>query len=457
MYTVSERLERLPFARFHFKLLIIGGLGLAFEALDAGIIAFILPSLRAQWGLTGAQAGWIASSTYVGFLVGALMSGLLGDRYGRKVVMMWALVLFCVATFANAFATNFHEFYILRMIAGVGMGAEGAIVAPYLAEFIGSRYRGRFTGALAGFFSFGFVMSAVLGYLIVPAGPDGWRYLMIVAALPVVFLLWMRRALFESPRWLENMGRHDEANRVCDAIEAQVRQSTGQPLPEPEKARRPASAPTARSATAEGQSFFGRLAVLLTPQYRTTSIVIWLFWITVIFCYYAFLVWIPSLLVAKGFTITKSFSFTILIYLAQIPGYYSAAYFNDKVGRKYTILAYMAVACLAALGLAFAASETQIVLYSMLLSFGMNGVIAGQYTYTSEIYPTSIRATGMGTASALARIGSIASPTIVGAAYPVLGFGGVFVMITAVLFIGGLGILIFGKNTHGVSLEDINE
>lgn len=453
MYTVSERLERLPFSRFHFKLLIIGGLGLAFEALDAGIIAFILPSLREQWGLTGLQAGWIASSTYVGFLIGALLSGLLGDRFGRKVVMMWALVLFCMATFANAFATNFHEFYILRMIAGLGMGAEGAIVAPYLSEFVSSRYRGRFTGALAGFFSFGFVLSAVLGYLLVPTGPDGWRYLMVIAALPVLSLLWMRRSLFESPRWLEGVGRHEEAARVCDAIEAQVQSATGHPLQPPQRAARPALAPK----TDQPKGFFYGLAALLKPQYLTTTIVVWVFWITVIFCYYAFLVWIPSLLVAKGFTITKSFSFTILIYVAQIPGYYSAAYFNDKIGRKYTILAYMLVACLAAMGLAFSAGDTEIMLYSMLLSFGMNGVIAGQYTYTAEIYPTAIRATGMGAASAFARIGSIASPTIIGAAYPVLGFGGVFVLITAVLFVGGLGILLFGKNTQGVTLEEINE
>ncbi len=452
MYTVSERLERLPFSRFHLKLLIVGGLGLAFEALDAGIIAFILPSLRATWNLTGGQAGWLASSTYVGFLVGALLSGLLGDRFGRKVVMMWALLLFSVATFSNAFATNFHEFYVMRMIAGVGMGAEGAIVAPYLAEFVSSRYRGRFTGALAGFFSLGFVLSALLGYLVVPASPDGWRHLMIIAALPVISLLWMRRALFESPRWLEETGRHEEAARVCDAIEAHVTRAVGRPLPKPQRSLHSAAPPLSPRCN----SFVSRLAVLFEPRYLSTTSVVWVLWIAVIFCYYAFLVWIPSLLVTKGFTVTKSFSFTILIYTAQIPGYYSAAWLNDKIGRKYTILAYMLVACLAALGLAFAASDTQIVLYSMLLSFGMNGVVAGQYTYTAEIYPTAIRATGMGTASALARIGSIASPTIVGAAYPVLGFGGVFVLVTGVLFVGGLGILLFGKNTQGVTLEGIN-
>jgi putative MFS transporter len=448
MHTVSERLERLPFSSFHFKLLIIGGLGLAFEALDAGIIAFIIPSLRTQWGLTGTEVGWIASSTYVGFLVGALLSGILGDRYGRKTVMLWALVLFCVATFVNAFAQNFHSFYILRMIAGVGMGAEGAIIAPYLAEFVSSRYRGRFTGALAGFFSFGFVLSALLGYFIVPLSDDGWRWIMIIASVPVVFLLWWRRSLFESPRWLEDVGRTQEAADICTKIEESVQRSTGKPL----------SAPVMGPRTSTGAGKTGtwaKFAALFGAEHGKTTMVIWLLWISVLFCYYAFLVWIPSLLVARGFTVTKSFSFTILIYLAQIPGYYSAAYFNDKIGRKYTILAYMVVSCLAALGLAFAAGDSDIVMLSMLLSFGMNGIIAAQYTYTAEIYPTSIRATGMGAASAFARIGSIASPTIVGAAYPVLGFGGVFAMMTGVLFIGGLGILLFGKNTHGVSLEKI--
>lgn len=262
----------------------------------------------------------------------------------------------------------------------------------------------------------------------------------------------MRRALFESPRWLEEMGRHEEASRICTAIEEQVKRSSGKPLPEPVK-----MSLAAKAADSAVQGAWAKLATLVKPQYLQTTLVVWVFWITVMFCYYAFLVWIPSLLVARGFAVTKSFSFTILIYLAQIPGYYSAAYLNDKIGRKYTILGYMLVSCLAALGLAFAGADQEIILLSMLLSFGMNGVIAGQYTYTSEIYPTSIRATGMGTASALARIGSIASPTIVGAAYPVLGFGGVFALMTGVLFVGGMGILLFGKNTHGVSLEGIQQ
>ncbi len=174
MSPIAARLERLPFSRFHFKLLIMGGLGFMFEAVDAAIIAFILPVLRTRWHLTSFETGLLGSSTYVGFLVGALFAGLLGDRFGRRVVMMWALTFFCVLTFANAFVTNWHTFALLRAVAGIGMGAEGAIIAPFLVEFVSNRYRGSFTGALAGFFSFGFVAAALIGYFVIPLSPEGW-------------------------------------------------------------------------------------------------------------------------------------------------------------------------------------------------------------------------------------------------------------------------------------------
>ncbi len=157
------------------------------------------------------------------------------------------------------------------------------------------------------------MLSALLGYFIVPLSDDGWRWIMIIASVPVLLLLWWRKSLFESPRWLEMTGRTQEAGQTCSAIESEVERHLGQPLPQPVASRK------AASAVAAEQGVWGKLAALFSPAYRGTTALIWLLWITVLFCYYAFLVWIPSLLVAKGFTITKSFSFTILIYLAQIP------------------------------------------------------------------------------------------------------------------------------------------
>ncbi|HVE07803.1 MAG TPA: MFS transporter [Paraburkholderia sp.] len=450
MSSIAARLERLPFSRFHCRLLVMGGLGFMFEAIDAAIIAFILPVLRTRWHLTSFETGLLGSSTYVGFLVGALFAGLLGDRFGRRVVMMWALTFFCVLTFANAFVTDWHTFAVLRAIAGIGMGAEGAIIAPFLVEFVSNRYRGSFTGALAGFFSFGFVAAALIGYFVIPLNPEGWRIALVIVSAPVAVLLWWRRSLHESPRWLESRGRHPEALAVVADIEAQIERS-GVTLPP--------VLPVAVDVSPQAlpHSFFGRLRLLWKPPLARTTLMTWCLWLSVTFCSYAFFVWIPGLLVQHGMTITKSFSVSIGIYVAQIPGYYSAAYCCEKLGRKTTIVLYMGLACASALWLAFAATDFAIVLASVALSFSMNGVNAGEYAYTPEVFPTALRATGMGAASAFGRIGAICSPMLVGYIYPLWGFAGVFGMTTAMLLAGALAVLLLGVSTTGKTLEEITE
>lgn len=448
MSPIAARLERLPFSRFHFVLLLMGGLGFMFEAIDAGIIAFILPVVRTKWHLTSFETGLLGSSTYVGFLVGALFAGLLGDKFGRRIVMMWALAFFCVLTLANAFVNDWHTFAFLRAIAGVGMGAEGAIIAPFLAEFVSNRYRGAFTGALAGFFSFGFVASALIGYFLVPASPEGWRYALVAVSVPVIVLLWWRRALHESPRWLESQGRHAEAEAVLADIERRVERTAGALPPMRQTAFAPA-------AVERESSLFHNFRLLWRRPLARTTLMTWCLWLSVTFCSYAFFVWIPGLLVQRGMTITQSFSISILIYLAQIPGYYSAAFFCEKAGRKATIVAYMVLACLSGLWLAYAGSDFAVILASIAMSFSMNGVNAGEYAYTPEVFPTHLRASGMGAASAFGRIGAICSPMLVGYIYPIWGFAGVFGMTTAMLAIGALAVIFLGISTANRTLEEI--
>lgn len=449
MSVVAARLERLPFSRFHFNLLCIGGLGFAFEAVDAAIIAFLMPVLRNLWHLSSVETGILGSSTYVGFLIGALSAGLLGDRFGRRNVMMWALVLFCLASLASAVVNDWHTFLWCRIIGGIGMGAEGAIVAPFLSEFVATRYRGAFTGALAGFFSFGFVAAALLGYFVIPVSDNGWRITLVLLALPVFILFWWRRALMESPRWLESRGRVAEADAIVTKIEAAV-VSYGHVLP-------PIAEGHEKAVVENKTSLFGSLAALWAPRLRRITIMSWLLWLSVTFCSYAFFTWIPGLLVQRGMTITQSFSYSIFIYLAQIPGYFSSAYCCERFGRRSTIVFYMVFAALSAIGLAFSGTNMEMLIGSVCLSFFMNGVNAGEYAYTPEVFPTNVRATGMGTASAIGRIGAIASPILVGYIFPIGGFAGVFGMTTAVLAVGALSVLLLGVPTKGLSLETIAE
>ncbi len=446
MSNLSARIERLPFTRFHWHLLMMGGLGYSFDGLDAAVVAFVLPVLRKTWELTSVQVGFLGSATYIGFFFGALLAGLIGDAIGRRAVMMWALVLYCAASVACAFTQDWPSFLACRIVAGMGTGAESAIIAPFLTEFVAGRHRGRFTGSLAGFFSFGFVAAALLGYFVVPRHPDAWRWVMALTATPVLMLLWWRRALPESPRWLASVGRPAEADAILTRIEDKARRE-GHTLG-------PIAAGPPAVAVPRG-SFFGKLALLWAPGLRRITAMAWLMWLSITFSYYAFFTWIPSLLVENGMTITRSFGYSIAIYLAQIPGYFSAAYMNERVGRQATIAGYMILGGLSAVALALSHSDGTVMVAGICLSFFMNGTYAGVYAYTPEIFPTEVRATGMGTASSIGRLGAIASPLLVGWLYPHFGFAGVFGTTTAVLLIGALAVMVMGINTRNRSLEDI--
>ncbi|SIT39447.1 Major facilitator superfamily MFS_1 [Paraburkholderia piptadeniae] len=448
MSSVAARLERLPFCGFHKKLLFMGGLGYTFDAMDSSSMAFVLPAITKAWGLSSFQTGLIASSTYTGFFFGAMLAGLCGDRFGRRFVMMTALVIFCIASVISSQVDHWQAFYAIRIFAGFGAGAESAIVAPFLSEFVARRYRGAFTGALAGFFAFGYVMSAVLGNLIIPHFHDGWRYVVVVTSLPIFILIWWRRALPESPRWLESRGRVAVANATLDRIEAEVLKE-GQTF-------EPVTETIVRANPQVHQStFFGNFAAIWSRKLRRTTAMSWTMWFAIAFSYYAFFTWIPSLLVQHGMTITKSFGFSLLMYAAQIPGYLSAAYLNERLGRQATIATYMVLGGLSAVGMAFSDATWQIAVAGICLSFFMNGTFGGVYAYTPEIFPTHLRATGVGTSSSFGRIGAVIAPILVGVIYPTLGFAGVFGVTTCILLAGAAVVLIFGIPTRGLALEDI--
>jgi putative MFS transporter len=452
MSTISARIERMPFSSFHKKLLLMGGLGYTFDAMDAAVLAFLLPVLRKEWALTSVQTGVLGSGTFIGYFLGAMLAGILGDLIGRKRVMMYALVIYCIASLASAVAHDWPFFLATRIVAGLGTGAESAIVAPFLSEFVARRYRGAFTGSLAGFFSFGFVAAALLGYLVIPLSPNAWRWVMVITAMPIVMLLWWRRALPESPRWLVARGRHDEAEAIVARAEAELTAAGVklEPLPETDPAADPVVPVAAQRASA-----LANVKALWSRKLARITAMTWLMWLSITFSYYAFFTWIPSLLVQNGMTITRSFSYSLVIYIAQIPGYFSGAWLNEKIGRQATIASYMVLGGISALGLALTRSDAGIMASGVLLSFFMNGTYAGVYAYTPEVFPTDVRATGAGMASSIGRLGAIAAPILVGYVYPILGFGGVFGATTFVLVIGALAVVLMGVPTRGRSLEDI--
>jgi putative MFS transporter len=274
-------------------------------------------------------------------------------------------------------------------------------------------------------------------------------------------VLWWRRSLPESPRYLLMRGRHDEAEAVVANFERRAELATGKPL-----APVPASPVTALidAAEASEEEHAGQrlgvpaaLRFLWSRQMARRTAVVWTVWFVITFSYYGFFSWIPTLLIARGITVTRSFEFSIIIYLAQVPGYFSAAWCNERFDRRRTIAGYLVGSAVSAYLLSQVESSVAIVAAGALLSFFLNGVYAGLYAYTPEVFPTWVRATGTGLSSAFGRIGSISAPSIIGFFAAALGFAGVFTMTTVVLMVGVLTILVFGLSTAGRNLEELTE
>jgi len=425
---VSERIERLSFNRAHRKLLAMGGLGYLFDTMDSTMVAFVLPVLVPLWRLRPSQTGVLASSTYLGFLIGALIAGSLGDRIGRRPVMSWALVFYASFTLLSAFTVTWQEFLISRLFAGIGVGAESAIIAPFMAEFVATRFRGRFVGTMIGFCSFGAVSAACLGTLVVPIGIPGWRYAILMTVLPVGMLVMWRRSVPESPLWLSDRGRTDEANEVLASLERgqlsrpRLELTTLQVEPRDQERRK---------------GFGAGVAQILTPPLLRGTLLLWGMWLSVTGTYYAFFTWIPTLLSEAGLTLRHGQSVALVVYLAQIPGYFGGAWLMDRLRRQHVAVLTSLIGVICCLVLASRPTLVVAAVAGVGLAFSTTASFSVLYTVTAETFPTSMRATGQGLASAVSRIAAVAAPAIAGLILPAGGVPALFIVLAGLMLVSG--------------------
>lgn len=407
--SISARLDGLPFTRGHFRVLTGSGLGWALDAMDVGLISFVLAVIAQQWALEPGQTAWIASAGFVGMAVGASLGGLLADRFGRRQVFAVTLLVYGLATGASALAGGLAALILLRFVVGLGLGAELPVASTYVSEFAPARIRGRLIVLLEAFWAVGWTAAAVIGYVVVPASADGWRWAFVLGAIPAVYALVVRWGLPESPRWLERRGRLAQA----DAIVSRFERSAG--IASPPARASEAPAPVAATRARE------RLAALWTREFRVRTASLWLVWFCVNFSYYGAFIWIPTILVAQGYDLVQSFGYTLVITLAQLPGYAVAAWLIEVWGRRATLAVFLAGSAVSAVLFGTAGSEGAVIATGMALSFFNLGAWGALYAATPETYPTSLRATGSGWAAGVGRIASIVAPLTVP---PLLAMGG---------------------------------
>ncbi|SEE81318.1 MFS transporter [Ruania alba] len=454
--TRTERLDRLPYTRAHTKLLGGSGIGWALDAMDVGLISFILAALATEWNLSGEERGWIASVGFVGMAVGASLGGLLADRIGRRQVFALTLLVYGLATGASAAAGGVAALIALRFLVGLGLGAELPVASTLVSEFAPKKIRGRVVVILEAFWAVGWILAALIGYFVVPL-ENGWRWAFLIGMAPAAYALYVRWRLPESVRFLERTGRHAEAESAVRSYEA----SAGIPAPVPERVYHPEQAPdggpsdAASVTSGEGSPTppKARWRDLWTARLRRRTLALWVVWFFVNFAYYGAFIWIPSLLVDRGFDLVRSFGYTLIITLAQLPGYAAAAFLIEKWGRRATLATFLAGSAVAALLFGQAESVGTILATGMALSAFNLGAWGALYAVTPELYPTALRGTGAGSAAAFGRIASILAPLAVPFFVAFSGQPFAFAMLGAAFVLACAAALLLPDRT-GEALEE---
>lgn len=383
------------------KLLGIAGLGWLFDAMDVGMLSFVMVALQKDWGLSTQEMGWIGSINSIGMAVGALIFGILSDKIGRKSVFIITLLLFSIGSGLTALTTTLAMFLVLRFLIGMGLGGELPVASTLVSESVEAHERGKIVVLLESFWAGGWLIAALISYFVIPK--YGWEVAMVLSAVPALYALYLRWNLPDSPRFQKGEKR---------------------------------------------PSVIENIKSVWSGEYRKATIMLWILWFCVVFSYYGMFLWLPSVMVLKGFSLIKSFQYVLIMTLAQLPGYFTAAWFIERLGRKFVLVTYLIGTACSAYLFGVADSLTVLIVAGMLLSFFNLGAWGALYAYTPEQYPTVIRGTGAGMAAAFGRIGGILGPLLVG--YLVASEASlslIFTIFCGSILIGVFAVIILGQET----------
>ena len=449
--SIAARLNRLPPIPTHRTATIIAGIGSFFDLFDIFLAGVLGTVLTQQFRLTRVALPAVIGSGFVGMFVGATLLGRFADRHGRRTAFLLNLGVYSVFTLVGAFSVNAEMLIASRFLAGIGIGAELPLVDTYLSELLPSRFRGRYTAWAYTIGFLGVPAAGFLGRLLVPIAPygvSGWRWMFVAGSLGAAIIWVMRAWLPESPRWLESVGRLEEADVITSRMEreaeAQVPDFTSSP-PYLLTSQDP-QIPTSPNS---------RFSVIFTGRYRGRMLMLSVCHVFQTVGYYGFGTLVPTVLAAKGYSIVTSLTFTSLTFIGYPVGSALSLPIIERIDRRWLIVGSAFLMSGFGLGLGFASSPAAIVTMGFLYTVASNVFSNALHVFQVEIFPTVARATAAGTAYGVSRLSSGAMPFVL---LPVLdrwGAGAMFAVIAAALWIVMADIALFAPSTTGRALEEV--
>ncbi|WP_337796407.1 MFS transporter [Agrobacterium rubi] len=431
--SIEQGVKMAGVGTFQRRLFVIFGLVWAADAMQVLAIGFSAPSIAKSFGITVPEALQTGTIFFLGMLIGAFVFGRLADRIGRRPVLFAAIILDAVFGVASAFAPDLHWLYVARFLTGVGVGGTLPVDYAMMAEFLPSDRRGRWLVLLEGFWAIGTVALAVLALVAGSQGGEAWRTIFFVTGLPALIGIALRFYVPESPLYLNRQGRSQEARDVLRRIAKTNGASDEIPPLLPQNPERKS------------------IAALLSPELRRRTTFLMLAWMLISISYYGVFVYLPVKLASDGFGFMRGQSFLVILAIAQLPGYALAAYGVERWGRRPTLIGFLLLSAACTLAYGLGQTVEIVVAASLMMSFALLGTWGAIYAFTPEIYPTSLRASGMGTAGSVARFGGLLAPSIVA---PVMAssFGLALGVISGLLLLAAFSVWLIDAESRNEAL-----
>ena len=449
MQQLENALNQIGVTRSHKSIIFLVVCGVLFDVFEQNAVGLVGPLLREQWGLSATDIGFLNTITFIAAAIGRLLSGYMADRFGRRTMLNVNLALFTLGAIGCALAPGYTMLAIARFVVGFGLGGEITTAVTMLAEFCSAKFRGTAVGLIN-------VGGGGLGNMLAPAfalgvfalfpGENAWRWLFGCLVLPALFIVFYRRFIPETPRYLLSKGRVDEANRVLSMLASGKLAHAEFPV----HAYITAGADESAQPAARRQSF----ADIFRGGYARRTIAVGIAsWMT-FGAQLSVLTLMPTILVAQGYSITKSFTFTIIMQSGSLLGALAASTMGYYFPRKRVLTVGAMAACLAGLAFGnFTSSVAVVLLCGALFQFCVLTLNTSIWIYAPELYPTRIRGLGTSFLLALGTIGGAMSQLLAGKMFDLYGVAGMFGMIAAMYVLFAIAVQ-FAPETFGRSIEE---
>lgn len=435
----GARLDRLPVSGFHWRMLALIGAGLFLDGFEIYLAGGVLGALvKEGWSNLALNAQFM-SFTFGGMVVGAWLAGIFGDKLGRRYSYQLNLLVFGLAALAGAFAPSMTWLIAARFVMGLGLGAEIVVGYAMILEFVPPAQRGRWGAGLGLITNSALFISSLVSYYIIPS--LGWRWMFGIVGVAALIIWFLRRAMPESPRWLEATGRFEEAERVLLEIEAEV--GAKKPLPPP--------APAVATVVAKPQSVWALFTRAHIAQTITGSMML----ISMNTAIYGFIAWLPTFFIKQGLTINSSLGLTTIMSIGGPVGVIIGIWLSDYIGRKRGVIVFSIVA--AALGMLypFASTPTMVAAVGFSLVTLVYILVAFWAVYVPELFPTPLRLRGNGVCNTIGRVTGMITPFIVVFVFTSVGVIGVVTLLASLLVLAAIVVAILGIETKSRPLDEI--